>query len=392
VAIGFIIMQIGNPDLDRVCSDVIVPALTASGLDAKRVDKHNSGGLLKSEIIHFIEQAEIIVADLTNERPNCYLEIGYVMGLDKFRNLILCARQDHNLESKDHQTGGPKIHFDLAGYDVLFWHPANLNEFRAELEKRIKRRQAILPKPDAVAPFDEEWTTQQRAIATGGLKKAGFIAYMEARFSLVGEKPSVGPRDLLNAAESAQVHAFGWPIGAVLTRGEAAPKPRADGIAAEIIDTTFCRSYDYWALRRNGDFYLLHSLFEDGRKPDGTVVYFDSRIVRVTETLLYCRRLYDRLEVSPSAWINIEIVHGGIAGRTLRAADPMRDMSIARKTAEDRVEARVQTSLEGIETELPSLVKAFVAPLFEMFDYFVLSDKVLSDIVDGFVARVKTRG
>jgi integrase len=94
MAVGFIIMQIGNADLDRVCADAIVPAIEAAGLAAKRVDKHNVGGLLKSETIAFIQQADIIVADLTNERPNCYLEIGYAMGLDKFTNLILTARRN----------------------------------------------------------------------------------------------------------------------------------------------------------------------------------------------------------------------------------------------------------------------------------------------------------
>jgi len=86
---AFIIMQIGNPELDRVCEAAIVPALKACGLDPKRVDKHNKGGLLKSEIIAFIEGSDIIVADLTDERPNCYLEVGYTMGVNKFRNLVL---------------------------------------------------------------------------------------------------------------------------------------------------------------------------------------------------------------------------------------------------------------------------------------------------------------
>lgn len=67
-------------------------------------------------------------------------------------------------------------------------------------------------------------------------------------------------------------------------------------------------------------------------------------------------------------------------------------MSMDRKSAEDRVETRVQTTLEGIETELTALVDTFITPLFELFDYFVLSDKVLSDIVDGFVTEVKRRG
>jgi hypothetical protein len=392
MAIGFIIMQIGNADLDRVCADAIVPAIDACGLAAKRVDKHNIGGLLKSEIIRFIEQADIIVADLTNERPNCYLEIGYAMGLDKFTNLILTAREDHNLESPNHTAGGPKIHFDLSGYDVLFWRPDDLPGFRTELEKRIKRRQAVLPKPTAAAPFDEEWTERQRAIAMAGLAKGVFKAYMEARFSLAGDKPNIGPKDLLKAAESAEIHAFGWPIGVVLNREDAAPKPRADGIAAEIVAEQFHRSYDYWALRRDGDFYLLHTLFEDSAKPDGNVVFVDSRIVRMTETLLYCRRLYDRLGVSPATDVNIEIVHGGIAGRVLGTADPSRHLSMDRTTAEDRVVTRLQVPLLRIESDLTDLVNAFVKPLFELFDFFEISDKVLADIVDGFVAQVKQKG
>ncbi len=114
----------------------------------KRVDKHNRGGLLKSEIIEFIEGSDIIVADLTNERPNCYLEIGYAMGVDKFRNLFLTAREDHNQDSPNHVRGGPKVHFDLIGYDVLFWNPSHLDQFRVEPQKRVRRRQAILaPQP-----------------------------------------------------------------------------------------------------------------------------------------------------------------------------------------------------------------------------------------------------
>lgn len=43
------------------------------------MDRHNEGDLLKCEIVQFIERSQIIVADVTNERPNCYLETGYAM-------------------------------------------------------------------------------------------------------------------------------------------------------------------------------------------------------------------------------------------------------------------------------------------------------------------------
>ena len=141
---GFVIMQIGDDEVERVYQRVIAPALESCGIEPKRVDWHNRGGLLHSEIISFIEEAEIIVADLTNERPNCYLEVGYAFGVGKFTNVILTAREDHRPDSPHHRPGGPMVHFDLAGYDILFWQPRRLSAFQAELKKRIRRRQLML--------------------------------------------------------------------------------------------------------------------------------------------------------------------------------------------------------------------------------------------------------
>ena len=168
----FVIMQIGNPELDAVYREVIVPAVSASGLITRRVDKHNEGGLLKNEIVSFIERAQIIVADLTNERPNCYLEVGYAMGLGKFRNLILTARHDHQPDGPHHLPSGPKVHFDLGGYDVLFWDPSDLNRFRQDLEIRIRRRLAIVGPGDALSPtWDDAWVSDLRRRALAGLSK-----------------------------------------------------------------------------------------------------------------------------------------------------------------------------------------------------------------------------
>jgi len=141
---AFVIMQIGNAQLDRVYERAIAPALTACGLTPRRVDRHNAGGLLYSEIVSFIEESDLVVADLTNERPNCYLEVGYVLGSGRFTSLILTAREDHGADSPKRRPGGPKVHFDLAGYDILYWSPERLPHFREELEKRIGRRLRLL--------------------------------------------------------------------------------------------------------------------------------------------------------------------------------------------------------------------------------------------------------
>ena len=141
---GFVIMQIGDPELDLVYEEAVAPALAACEVEPRRVDRHNRGGLILSEILFFIEEAEILVADLTNERPNCYLEVGYALGIGKPTNLILTARADHDAHDADHVRGGPRVHFDVAGFDILFWRLAALSDFRRELEKRVRRRRELL--------------------------------------------------------------------------------------------------------------------------------------------------------------------------------------------------------------------------------------------------------
>lgn len=383
---AFIIIQIGNPDLDMACKEAIVPALKSCSLDPKRVDKHNEGRLLKSEIVRFIESSDIIIADLTNERPNCYLEVGYAMGLDKFRNLILTARENHNQDSPNYKKGGPKIHFDLSGYDILFWEPNNFNKFREELEKRIKRRLVTLaPYITApVSPWDKNWISTNQDTAFLGLKKSGKSGFMEIRMTLLNLKPNIAQGELLRIADQAQIHTFGWPLGVVLRDSEEyRPRPKTDGIITEIDIKD--SSYDYWTIRRDGTFYLLRTLFEDMHKSGH--IFFNTRIVRITEVLLYSVRLYSGFKVPPDSPILIGIRHGGLKERGLSAAGE-RNLFFHNpsKSKEDEVYTEVETTSEKIESDLVDLVQRFTQPLFVIFDFFKVNGKVLEDIVNNYVA------
>ncbi|MCK4820234.1 hypothetical protein KA005_31005, partial [bacterium] len=304
---AFIIMQIGNNDLDLVCEKAIVPALKSCGFDPKRVDKHTMGRLLKSEIVEFIISSEIIVADLTNERPNCYLEVGYAMGLDKFRNLILTAREDHSQDSPNYKKEGPKIHFDLSGYDILFWEQDNLAGFKAELEKRIRRRIATLP--SSIQPWDNEWINENREIAMAGLERNNLSGFMEICLTPRDLKFNKELEELLLATEKAKIRTFGWSLGEMDNiNPKFRPKPTTEGIVNEL-DFEDKENYDYWTLRKDGTFYLLKNLFEDKRKPGH--IFFNTRIVRITEALLYSVRLYSELKLPSDEYVLIKIRHGG---------------------------------------------------------------------------------
>ncbi len=390
MAQGFIIMQIGNADLDKVYEEAIVPALAATGFQPRRVDKHNQGGLLKSEIIQFIQDADIIVADLTNERPNCYLEVGFAMGIDKFKNLILTVRGDHKPDRPGRKPGEPKVHFDLAGYDLLYWEPNDLSAFRTELEKRIRRRLAVLaPAGEKTRDFtwDEEWFGAHRKAGEEGILKAKMPGYIELMASLFPQQNTKSQAELLRAVRDSQIHTFGWPIGIVLDQAEYKPKPTAYGILTEISNTASIerKTYDYWALRRNGDFFLLKSLFEDTWTSEKLNISFNTRIARVAEALLFLARLHSRLGVDPASVLHVRLRHSGLRGRAMTATSNRR-MRDGRISHEDVIDSEICGSLLEIEAKLPEHVKALLDPAFTVFDYFEVSNQIYAEIVNNFVA------
>ena len=389
MSVAFVVMQIGDPQLDQLYETVIQPVIKSVGLEAKRVDRDNEGGLLKSEVIQFLNNSEIIIADLTNERPNVYLEVGYAMGVDKFRNLILTCRSDHLPGNDGWRPEGPKIHFDLSGYDILLWEPSNPDSLCQKLTDRIRRRRALLSPPAETERqiLDMEWIQTHRETASQQMEEAGIMTYMEASFGVATPKPDHSPASLLSAASDSMIRTFGWPIGVVLeNREEYRPQPRSDGIVAEVnlvSEASLDASYDYWALRRNGDFYIRKSLFENKRDP--RTIFFNTRIVRNAELLLYALRLCDRLGIDPSSELALELTYGGLEGRVLRSSSPNRVLSGTYTCTEDRVTTSYDGSLQEVEANLTEVVKHLTAPMLALFDFFELNDSVYQKIVEDYV-------
>jgi len=148
----------------------------------------------------------------------------------------------------------------------------------------------------------------------------------------------------------------------------------------------FGPSYDYWALRRDGTFYLLQSLFDDQKT--SKAIFFDTRVVHLTESLLYCRRLYDRFGVPPDSWVRMTVKHGGLKGRELKAAESARKLYESRVTVENESD-QTQSRLVDVESDLVELTNKFLAPLFALFDFCTFSDSVYHSVIEAFVKRMR---
>jgi TIR domain len=66
-------------------------------------------------------------------------------------------------------------------------------------------------------------------------------------------------------------------------------------------------------------------------------LFVDTRIVRVTESLMFCANLYEHLGVTDEATMSVRVTHRGLAKRTLATASPNR-MVMATTTNEDASE------------------------------------------------------
>jgi hypothetical protein len=252
---------------------------------------------------------------------------------------------------------------------------------KQEFEK-IQTRIAFHAGETAEAIWSDPWFGAERNKAQEGLKKIGLKGAMELNFAL-SSSITKKQTELLESAHKSQIHTFGWPIGVVLAnRDEYRPKPRVDGIATEIAIGER-ESYDYWALRQNGDFFLLQSYFEDMRRPNS--IFFNTRIVRVTESLLYCRNLYTNLGLDSDIIVAIRVTHQGLRDRELTTSSPNR-IVIPETTSEDICGSELTIHLGDIDKNLHDNVIKLTEPLFVLFNYKEFPKNVYAGIIDDFVA------
>jgi hypothetical protein len=380
--IAFVIMQIGNSELDKLYEEVYVKAIEDANLSPKRIDLDNQGELLKKEIIEYIEKADIIIADLTNERPNCYLEIGYAMGLDKYKNLIFTVREDHFPESPNYKKGGPKIHFDVTGYDILFWENSKWNEFKIKLTERINRRLAIIgntPLQKVQLIWDETWLNQQKSHVQLRLKELGFNRYVEIKISPTTPLLNLSQSDILDIANESQIETFGWPIAVVFKDlPEYKPLPKKDGIISEVVGNINGASYDFTYFRKNGQIFITKNLFEEHNFNDSIIP--EARIKRTTELLLYISRFYSRCNMPKNDLGMANNKLHFIGGIPIRMRGPCK---------ENESFSEMHTSISEIENNLPELVNELLSSLFVLFDFYNPGIGFVKSVVDQFVSETK---
>lgn len=118
----FIIMSFAEKDfLEESYKLAVKPVVEEMGYICERADEQHFNDRISEQIIKNIHNADIIIADLTEARPNCYYELGMAHALGKPVIHISRNRAD--------------IHFDVQDYNFIVYK--NVVSLRSELKERI---------------------------------------------------------------------------------------------------------------------------------------------------------------------------------------------------------------------------------------------------------------
>jgi TIR domain len=136
---AFIIMKFGDEGLDSIYENAIAPAFKGSGYTPVRIDKIPVVGSITTKTLEQIAKSDIVLADLTGGRPNCYYETGYAHALGK--EMILTIRKRATK------------HFSLSVHQFIEWTEGEglKREIMTRLEKIRKRKESF---PDETAEGD----------------------------------------------------------------------------------------------------------------------------------------------------------------------------------------------------------------------------------------------
>ncbi len=122
----FVIMKFKDKILDSAYEGVIKPIIKKYRYKPLRIDEIQDSGKITDQILEEIGRSEIIFADLTGEKPNCYYEAGFAHAIGK--EMIFTIKK------------GTPIHFDLSTYRFIEW------ETEEDLRNRLNERFKVISK------------------------------------------------------------------------------------------------------------------------------------------------------------------------------------------------------------------------------------------------------
>jgi hypothetical protein len=127
-------MQFSTP-YNELYEEVVKPVCGEFHIESVRADESYGPGLIIADILQKIDEAKIVIAEITPPNPNVYYEVGYSHARGKPTILIA----DRALE---------KLPFDLSPFRTLFYE--NSIDGKRRVEEGLRRHIRAILDPSGV--------------------------------------------------------------------------------------------------------------------------------------------------------------------------------------------------------------------------------------------------
>ncbi|MCY2965310.1 MAG: hypothetical protein NT069_17040 [Planctomycetota bacterium] len=120
---AFVVMQFSTP-YNELYQEVIAPVCLEYDIEAERGDNIYSQGTIISEIARKIDEARLVIAEITPSNPNVYYEVGYSHARAKPTILIADRKLD-------------RLPFDVSPFRTLYYE--NSIDGKRRIEESLRR-------------------------------------------------------------------------------------------------------------------------------------------------------------------------------------------------------------------------------------------------------------
>jgi nucleoside 2-deoxyribosyltransferase len=143
MATCFVMQPFDDGPFDRRYEDVFAPAIKAAGLDPYRVDQDPKVSIPIQDIEAGIRESRICLAEITEDNPNVWFELGYAIACGK-EVVLICSAQRRD-----------KFPFDIQHRTIIKYTTESTSDF-IELQNKITEKiKAYLEKSEALSNASE---------------------------------------------------------------------------------------------------------------------------------------------------------------------------------------------------------------------------------------------
>jgi len=140
----FVIQPFDNGRYDKLYTDVYAPAIQAANYRPYRVDQDPTVSIPIDSIETGIKTAVVCLADITEDNPNVWYELGFAFASNR-PVVMICAENRQ----------GRKFPFDIQHRSIIIYKPDSLSDFEKLKESITTRMKAIVRRDEALQLMSE---------------------------------------------------------------------------------------------------------------------------------------------------------------------------------------------------------------------------------------------